>query len=62
MDTFTRIGAARLATKIKVYWASLGLNGVSTWTEPFTSFEDGSKVILYCVKSNIPALVKKLGN
>ena len=60
MDTFSRIGAARLATKIQVYWSAHGLRDVVTWTEPFTSIEEGYKITMYCVKSNIPEIIKKM--
>ena len=62
MDTFSRIGAARLATKIQVYWVSMGLSDVRAWTEPFTSIEEGAKITLYSVKSNISDMIKRTGS
>ncbi len=55
-DTFTQRGAARLATKIQVYWTAYGLTGVKAWPEPL-QLNDAEKTIIWQVRSNVGRLI-----
>jgi hypothetical protein len=48
MDSFTKTGATRIASKIALYWALKGVSGVKTWIRTVPEQPE-----LYEVRSNV---------
>ena len=52
-DSFTSRGASALALEIQMFWSGLGLSGVKAWIEPLSMIENGTRVTLFQVRSNL---------